>query len=202
MATTFPDKFQPSASYCFPNRKFGKHSEERSFRAEWCQQFDWLHYNRASDAAFSYICMQAENERKFLGSTKRDQAFITKGFTNWRDATKAFKKHVTTSCHSEAILTFKGNMADIGELLSTEHQREKSENRAFFRIILQNIRFLARQGLPLRGHEDETDSNFIQLLNLRAIDTPGLGDWMKKKTNKYTSHDIQNEVLHIMALGI
>ena len=89
--------------------------------------------------------MQAENERKFLGSTKRDQAFITKGFTNWRDATKAFKRHVKT---------FTGNMADIGELLSTEQQREKSENRACLRIILQNIRFLARQGLPLRGHGD------------------------------------------------
>ena len=31
------------------------------------------------------------------GSTKRDQAFITKGFTDWRDATKAFKKHVKRS---------------------------------------------------------------------------------------------------------
>ena len=31
--------------------------------------------------------------------------------------------------------------------------------------ILQNIRFLARQGLPLRGH-DEIESNFIQLLHL------------------------------------
>ena len=54
--------------------------------------------------------------------------------------------------------------------------------------------------MPLRSHGDETDSNFIQLLNLWAIDTPGLGDWMKKITNKYSSHDIQNEVLHIMAL--
>ena len=51
------------------------------------------------------------------------------------------------------------------------------------------------------GHGDETDSNFIQLLNLWAIDTRGLGDWMKKITNKYASHDIQNEVLHIMALN-
>ena len=89
----------------------------------------------------------------------------------------------------------------MASCLSTEHQREKSENRAFLWIILQNIRFLARQGLPLMGHGDETDSNFIQLLNLWAIDTPGLGDWMKKIPNKYTSHDIQNEVLHIMALN-
>ena len=107
-----------------------------------------------------------------------------------------------TFCHSEAILTFKGNLADIGELLSTEHQREKSGKRALLRIILQNIRFLARHGLPLRGHGDETVSNFIQLLNLRAIDTPGLGDWIKMNTNKYTSHNIQNDILHIMALGI
>ena len=78
---------------------------------------------------------------------------------------KAFKKHVKTSCHSEAKLTFKGNMADIGELLSTEHQREKSKNRVLLRNILQNIRFLARQGLPLRGYGDETVSNFIQCSN-------------------------------------
>ena len=82
--------------------------------------------------------------------------------------------------HSEAaILTFKGNRADIGELC-TEHQREKSENRAFLWIILQNIRFLARQALPLMGHGDETDSNFIQLLNLWAIDTRGSGDWIRR----------------------
>ena len=97
---------------------------------------------------------------------------------------------------SESVLMFNGNTAGIGELLNTEHQREKSENRAFLRIILQNIRFLARQGLPLRGHGDKTYSNFIQLLTLRAIDTPGLGYWMKKKTNKYTSHNIQDEVYY------
>ena len=48
MATTFPNKFQPSSSYCFPKQSL-ENSKERSFRAEWCQRFDWLHYNRASD---------------------------------------------------------------------------------------------------------------------------------------------------------
>ena len=39
-------------------------------------------------------------------------------------------------------------------------------------MILQNIRFLARQGLPLRGDADDADSNFIQLLRLQSINCP------------------------------
>ena len=65
------------------------------------------------------------------------------------------------------------------------------------------IKYLARQGLPLRGHEnDEVDGDFIQLLHLRNLDRPEIIDWMKKKTNKYTSPVIQNECLQIMALHI
>ena len=44
------------------------------------------------------------------------------------------------------------------------------------------------------------ESNFIQLLNLRACDDPKLVDWLKKKSDKYTSPDIQIEVLQIMDL--
>ena len=83
-----------------------------------------------------------------------------------------------------------------------EHEQQKAENRAMFRRILQNVHFLARQGLPLRGHGDGNDSNFMQLLHLRAIDTPAVLTWMGKKADKYTSSDIQNECLQIMALTI
>jgi len=67
--------------------------------------------------------------------------------------------------------------------------------------ILQNIRFLSRQGIAFRGYND-LESNFIQLLNLRACDDSKLVDWLKKKSDKYTSPDIQNEILQIMALEI
>ena len=42
----------------------------------------------------------------------------------------------------------------------------------------------------------------MQLLRLQCIECPELGVWMTKKTDKYTSHDIQNECLKIMALQI
>ena len=71
-----------------------------------------------------------------------------------------------------------------GELQSADHQAEKARNREMFLLVLQNIRFLARQGLPLRGDGDEFGSNFTQLLRLRGVDHEGIDSWLRKKTNK------------------
>ena len=73
--------------------------------------------------------------------------------------------------------------------------------------ILSSIRYLARQSLPLRGNwkeeeKSEYDSNFFQLLKLRCEDDPKLAEWMDKKSNKFLSPKIQNEILQIMALQI
>ena len=68
--------------------------------------------------------------------------------------------------------------------------------------IISSIRFLGRQGLALRGDKKEDDGNFMQMLNVKAEDDPRLLDWLKKKINKYTSHDIQNEILKLMAVRI
>jgi len=71
-----------------------------------------------------------------------------------------------------------------------------------FLKVLSNIRFLACQGLPLRGDGNEAESNFLQLFRLRGEDDPKVLDWLKKKTNKYTSPEIQNEILKLMALQV
>jgi len=44
---------------------------------------------------------------------------------------------------------------DVGEMLSSEHAKEKCDNTEYLLKILENIRFLGRQGLPLRGDGDE-----------------------------------------------
>ena len=67
------------------------------------------------------------------------------------------------------------------------------------------MRFLARQGLAMRGDgAGEPDSNFLQLVQLRSEDGEDgkLADWMKRKSSKYTSHEIQNEMLQVMALRV
>ena len=96
------EQFRPTKAFSFPKRQFGSKGEKRSFRAEWCETFSWLHYAVDIDAAFCYLCMRCEAEKKFLASTKRDQAFISKGFTYWKEGPTAFKKHQGSDCHREA----------------------------------------------------------------------------------------------------
>ena len=134
--------------------------------------------------------MKANSENKLQWSLNAESAFITVGFTNWKKASERFNNHETSACHKEAVLrtiTLPATTQDNGECLSKEHQREKMERQQCLLKILSNIRFLARQGLPLRGHGSGTDSNFIQLLKLRAQDDQRIEGWLTKRT------DIQNE---------
>ncbi len=81
------------------------------------------------------------------------------------------------------------NQKDVGNLLSHQNMLQKAINRVFLSKILQNIIFLARQGLPMRGNwvNDEVyggcerESNFHQLLLLQAKDDPNIFEWLKKK---------------------
>ena len=57
-----------------------------------------------------------------------------------------------------------------------------------------------RQSLPLRGNWDEdsaseVNSNVYQLLLLRTEDDKDIMDWLLQKSFKYTSPDVQNEIL-------
>ena len=189
----------------FPKRPFGSKDEERSFRAEWCDTFSWLHYDVGKDAAFCYLCMRCEAEKKFLASTNCEPAFISKGFTYWKEEPEAFKTHQGSDCHREAVdalVVLPQCMKDVGELQSAEHQAEKAQNCKMLLLVLQNIRFLARQGLSPRRDGDESSSNFVQLLRLRGVDHEGIDSWLQKKINKYTSPDSQNECRQLMALHI
>ena len=62
--------------------------------------------------------------------------------------------------------------------------------------------FLARQSIAIRGDGDEENSNFIQLFKLRGEDDPKFAKWLEKKTDKYVSADIQNELLKVMGLQV
>ena len=61
---------------------------------------------------------------------------------------------------------------------------------------------MAHQGLPLRGDGDDSASNFYQLSKLWGEDNPDILTFLEKKQLKYTSHEIQNEILSIMAQTI
>ena len=89
---------------------------------------------------------------------------------------------------------------DVGESLSTAYAQGRLENRKVLLKILQNVKFLGRQGLAFRGHDD-AESNFMQLFKFRELDNPELSTWLKR-ADKYLSPEIQNEMLQLMSVSI
>ena len=111
-------------------------------------------------------------------ASKGEDAFVTCGYTSWKDASRdkqgGFVNHEHSQFHKYCVdLTMKTHK-DVGELISSEHEKHKETNRAYLHKVLENIIFLARQGLPMRGNwvfPDnseggglEQNSNFHQLL--------------------------------------
>ena len=78
-----------------------------------------------------------------------------------KDATRYFHKHELPLTHKAAVeymVTLPATTNDIGDLLSSNYAGQKQANREYLVKIIQNVRFLARQGLALRGDGDEKDS--------------------------------------------
>ena len=186
----------------FPKVAFGKSTIVlRSFQPLWFDQWKWLHWDQASESAYCHICISAFKQRK-LRSASADQAFISKGFQNWKNATSSFREHEQSSCHKEAVemvITLPATHKDISECISSAAGEQRKENRSCFMKDMSSLKFLARQGLPIRGDgEGEQSGNLSQLLALRSQDDPKLVEWLKKKTDKYTGHDMQNEIVQVM----
>ena len=59
-----------------------------------------------------------------------------------------------------------------------------------------------RQALALQGHNSDRDGNLIQLLKLQGRKGSAMLKWLEKKTNKYTSPEVQNELIMLMATPI
>jgi len=148
-----------------------------------------------------------------VSSTKAEKVFTEQGYQNWKKALgvdRGFSKHECSESHKEAterLITAPGTSKDIRELINNNLTAAKETSRKMLLKILQNVRYLARQALPLRGNwnEDkkcEVNSSFHQLLLLRSEDDKELTSWLEKKTNRFVSPSIQNEILEIMALEI
>ena len=202
---TLASKPHQPRNFRFPRREFGKKTIiQRAFQPSWFDRFAWLHYDEARDAAFCHICCSASTQKR-LKTSHKESTFLLRGFTNWKDGTVCFSKHEMSDCHKEAVqamIVRPQTVRDVGEQLSEIHASDKMENRKMLLKILQNLRFLARQCISVRGDNDETESNFCQLLMLRGEDDSNVLRWMEKKANKYTSAVIQNELLEIMALSV
>lgn len=70
------------------------------------------------------------------------------------------------------------------------------------------VRLLALQGIPFRGHDEKSSSsnrgNFFEFLDVLTMYSDDLSKTIARasKNAKYTSHDIQKQILHVLSMRV
>jgi mannose/fructose/N-acetylgalactosamine-specific phosphotransferase system component IIB len=77
---------------------------------------------------------------------------------------------------------------NVSNMVHKESHKQQTENRSMLVKVIESLKWLARQGLAIRGHDDNS-GNFLQLLKLRGTDCCALQEWLTRKTD-WLSHDI------------
>ena len=87
-------------------------------------------------------------------------------------------------------------------MLNSQLKKSRSEERQYFKVVMECIQYLARQGIPLRG-SDHIDDNFNQLLSLRGKENSAIPERTNSTSatnkRKFKHQDFQNEFLTLMA---
>ena len=161
----------------------------------------WLHYNEENGSVLCFICTKQNAKENLISATKKEEAFFKGGFSNWKKTLDKFKEHEASQCHKTSVdyeVNIPKSCRNIYELTSEQAKTKLKSNRRCLMKVIEYLQYHCRRGQAIQGGTDD-ESNFVQLLKLRAKDDSALLEWIQKTDDKYTSHDIQNEIITIMA---
>ena len=153
----------------------------RSFQASWFDLFSWLHYNAQSDSVICFYCVQQSARGNQRCATKKDQAFISDGFCNWKKSLVKFSQHESSACHKMAIdyaVNYPKSCSNVIEMTNKEREKVRQTNRRCLIKIIENLQCLYRQGLAVQETLIQ-NRTFISLLNLGTEMTLHYLSWLK-----------------------
>jgi hypothetical protein len=133
------------------------------FQASWYSKYPWLHFSITLQRILCFFCSRASVPQ----DSHPEPAFVTKGFRNWKKALEKFAEHDASCFHRRAVKHGQAS-TPVSALLIKRNNEQQSLARRMLLMIMTSLRFLARQGLAMRGHEDK-NGNFEQLLLRRVI---------------------------------
>ncbi|CAL9026245.1 unnamed protein product [Prunus brigantina] len=145
----------------------------RRFIPQWFDEFDWLEYSISKDAAFCLYCYLFKTNFEQVGS----EAFTGDGFKNWKKGRERFKMHVglVGSVHNkarEAATNLMNQNTHIETTVSKHSDQARKAYRTCLNASIKCTKFLLRQGLAFRGHDESATSNnrgnYLELLQFIA----------------------------------
>ena len=104
----------------------------------------------------------------FFGKRNKEKVFTHTGFSNWKDAHEKLGKHEKSQCRIDCTVDFINSYAQtcITQQLSNQAKKIESkrkkrveENGTVIKRLIEITVWLAKQGLPFRGHREGTSED-------------------------------------------
>uniref|UniRef100_A0A8C2VHM3 Zinc finger MYM-type containing 1 n=1 Tax=Chinchilla lanigera TaxID=34839 RepID=A0A8C2VHM3_CHILA len=155
------------------------------------------------DVTFCYSC-QLFCQKSFSNG---GESFATQGTSNWKKMLEKFRKHEKSEMHLKS-LQFWRKYQFCNEAVSdtlSDHPKQIEDQKKYLKLIVENILFLGKQCLPLRGNDHSVSSvnkgNFLELLEIRAKDKgEEIYQLMNSQVDFYNSTQIQADIFEIIKM--
>lgn len=193
----------------------GKH---RCFQSSWYSKYPWLEYSITLNAVFCYYCRHFPPHLTVSQSHTEKDALINRGYSDWKNISNLTKKHENTSSHKNAVIKYNSWLSTkkTGSVSSQINQQVKDQiikNRETLTSIIRCILYCSRQDIGIREHKkinstedtdnpnwtchDVNEGNFLEMIKLLSLENDNFKTNFKSlpKNSKYTSPDIQNDLI-------
>jgi hypothetical protein len=174
---------------------------KRKLSTSWLKKHSWLRYSVSKDVLYCYCCVLFGTEGT------RDKSFVTSPVSDWSNVYNYIKRHERLDSHShneQSALHFvdvkDSKKEPVTSLLSSMHKEDIERNRHIINQIIEVLILCGRQNISIRGHTPDR-SNFMAILRHTAKQDEilkfHLENTLTKLKFKYTSPDIQSEIINI-----
>lgn len=153
------------------------------------------------------ICTEAFFKNLVVLNDPQSQASLSSwvkvGFGTWKNAKTRINNHSRSSLHRESAEALSNlSKVNVYQHVSDSVKKQMMDNRLALRQIFNTIKLLGQQGLALRGHGNDDKSNFMRILNSQAENVDVLKTWLQRTGHKWLHHDIQDEILDLIATKV
>lgn len=172
----------------------------RHFSASVYDTNKWLTGCEQLEKVFCWPCLLFQEDEKSM--------WITTGFSNLNNLHKVMKQHSNSKNHLQAIVkekTFGSVRIEYAldrqlTISNSSHNELVEKNRGILRRLIDITIFLGEHKLISREHDENTSTNYVDLMNLLSKYDPALKNHLEQSTVfRGISNRIQNDLIKSVA---
>ncbi|ESR45526.1 hypothetical protein CICLE_v10003816mg [Citrus x clementina] len=164
----------------------------RQFQYTWYAQFPWLEYSKEMDATYCFACFLFYEKKKNILSLQLEGLRVGRELIVERDAMLKWGGLKNPSQHTDRVMNAQSSQQILQNILQLQ-------------TSIKAVKWLAKQACAFKSHDESikffNPRNFIEIIKYSARMNKDIAEVVLENAPgnaKYTSSDIQKELLNII----